>query len=349
MDNQPTPPATHNSAAPEPEVLKPREEAVTASSGAKPATHTPTAGSGKRLRRTYRPSHKATFIGLAVVVLILGINAAIIAVVLKGKNNTNQPSGQVTINADALNKVGLNTSTLGDSGIVLTVDPNTQFNGKMTVAGNVTIGGQLNLNSKFSASDASFTQLEAGNTSLSQLDVNGNTSLSSLSLRNNLAVAGTTQLQGAVTVSQLLTVNNNLTVSGSLSVGGVLSTKTFSASSLTSTGTLTIGGHVITNGSAPSVGPGGGSALGSNGTVSISGNDAAGSISVNIGTGATDGTLANVAFHSDYTGVPRVIISPVGQISCPIDVINRSASGFSIWAACGLSPGGYSVDYIVEQ
>jgi hypothetical protein len=339
MDNAPSPePQNQATETVEPEVLKPRADDGTPTPEAAPSAEVPTTPeAGKRpRRRTYRPSHKATFIGLAVVVLILTVNAVILGFVLKGKGKSTDQlaNGQVTISKGVLNKIGVNTSTIGDSGVVLVVSPNAQFNGKMTVAGDVNIAGQLKLNSKFIASDANLTQLEAGNTSLSQLNVSGNSTLSNL----------------ALTVSQLLTVNNNLNVAGNLAVGGTLSTKTFSANSLTSTSTLTVGGHIITAGPAPGVGPG--SALGSNGTVSINGNDAAGTIAINIGAGAGAGTLVNVAFRTQYGNVPRVVISPVNippNVTCSFYVLNPSPGGFSVEDSCGLPPGGFAIDYIIEQ
>jgi cytoskeletal protein CcmA (bactofilin family) len=350
-----TPPTESNSQtteSPPPEVLKPRADDGTPTaeeaSAASPIKGKP--GADKKPRhRTYRPSHKATFIGLAVVIVILAVNAGILGFVLKSKTKTNSlaNNGQVTISSAVLNKIGVNSSSIGDSGIELVVGPDAQFDGTVTVAGDVSIGGQLKLNSKFIASDANLTQLEAGNTSLGQLDVNGNSTLSNLSLRNGLAVTGATQLQGDVTISQLLTVNNSLTVSGNVSIGGVLSTSTFSARSLTSSSTLTIGGHIITGGLTPGVGPGG-AALGSNGTVSINGNDAAGTVSINIGASAGSGTLANVSFRSQYGSVPRVVITPIG-VACTFYVLNPSVGGFSIGDGCNLPPGGYAVDYIVEQ
>ncbi len=109
--------------------------------------------------------------------------------------------------------------------------------------------------------------------------------------------------------------------------------------------TLTIGGHIITRGAVPSVS--GGDGLGSNGTVSLSGNDTAGTVAVNVGAGAGAGTLATIKFASNYGNTPKVVINPVGGF-IPF-YVNRSASGFSIHAASGVPPGGYAFDYIVMQ
>jgi hypothetical protein len=149
-----------------------------------------------------------------------------------------------------------------------------------------------------------------------------------------------------VTVSQLLTVNNSVNILGSLAVGGTLTVRNFQASSLVSDTTLTIGGHIITRGNAPGVSAG--PAVGSNGTVSISGNDAAGTIGVNTGTGAGGGILANVSFRATYGTTPHVVVSIVGAGAGSI-YTSRTASGFSVGVNGALAPGGYAIDYIVMQ
>jgi len=332
---------------PAPEVLQPRADDGTDAPEAAPSQAAPKPSQRPR-HQTYHPSHKATFIGLAVVVAILAVNAAVIGFVLKGhatdKSKANQD--QVTISQSTLDKLGVNRTAVGDLGAELVVGPNARFNGKVQIGSDVSIAGQLKLNSKFSASDATLTQLEAGDTSLAKLNVNGDSTVSNLNLRNDLLVTGVSRLQGPVTMSQLLTVNNNLNVSGSVAVGGVLSVNSFHANNLVLDSSLTIGGHVITRGSAPGIGPG--SALGSNGTVSISGNDAAGTIAVNIGAGGGGGTLASVAFRNQYGTTPHVVITPVGA-GVGSFYVNRSIGGFSIGVNGGLANGSYAFDYIVEQ
>lgn len=334
---------------PQPEVLAPK-------SGDIDATHEPSSSPDndavkklvdKPRRVTYRPSHKATFIGLAVVAVILAVNAAILGFVMKSQVSAEaQRQGEVTLSTATLDKLGVSRNTVGDVGTELVVNPNSQFNGDVTIAKNVQVSGQLKLNSKFIAGDASLTKLQAGDTSVNKLNINGDATATSLNLRKDLTVAGTTRLQGQVTVSQLMTINNNLNVSGSLAVGGTLSTRNLQVSSFVVDTTLTIGGHVITRGSAPGVGPG--PSLGSNGTVSISGNDAAGTVAVNIGAGGGGGILAHVAFRQQYGSTPRVIVTQVGQGGNGV-FISRSVGGFSIGVNGSLPPGGYAFDYIVMQ
>jgi len=357
MDSGPSAAKDEGPAQPEAEVLTPRSGDT--SGTAEDTTTTPLQPNprdGKpQHRRLYRPSHRATFIGLAAVAAILLINAVIIGLVIHSQSkDASPPEGQVTVSQDALDKLGVNRDPLANSGIVLTVTPNTQFKGKVVIGGDVSVAGQFRLNSKFSASDASFTQLEAGNTALSQLNVNGDTTISNLALRNDLAVTGTTRLQGPVTLSQLLTINNGANISGNLTVGSSITSSVISASTLTAVSTLTIGGHVVTAGNAPVItAQGGSSVLGSNGSVSVSGNDAAGTIAFNVGVGASSGGLiASIAFHTSYTTTPHVVVTPIGNVGA--FYIARDGNGFSVFVVgppklSALSPGGYAFDYIIEQ
>jgi hypothetical protein len=345
MASHPSEPKDKPTEPPAPEELHAQSDTST------PSSHTPASvlkASAHPRHVTYRPSHKATFIGLAVVVAVLAINAGIITFVVKGQgeDTANALQSEVTISPGVLNTLGVSRNPVGDSGTELVVNPNARFNGAVVVGSDMSIAGELKLNSKFSASDASLAKLQAGDTSLSQLNVNGDATVSTLNLRKDLNVAGLTRLQGPVTMSQLLTVNNSLNVAGNLAVGGTLSARGFQASSLVSDTTLTIGGHVITRGSAPGVGPG--NALGNNGTVSISGNDAAGTVAANIGTGASGGIIANVAFRQQYATTPHVVVTAVGAGIGSV-YVNRTIGGFSIGVNGPIAPGGYAFDYIVMQ
>jgi hypothetical protein len=303
----------------------------------------------KRRRITYRPSHKATFIGLGVVIVILAINVVVIMFVINapGASKQSTNNNEVTLSASALDKIGVSRNTVGSSGEELIVGPDARFNGKVTIAGDVSLAGQLSLNSKFTATDASLTNLQAGNTSLNQLNVNGDGTVSNLNIRTDLAVVGVSRLQGPVTLSSLLTVNNSINVAGNLAVGGTLSTRNFEASSLISDTTLTIGGHIITAGTAPALARG--AVLRGTDTVSISGNDASGTVALNIGAGSIGaGCVAQIAFHASYASTPHVIISAVGASVGSI-YVTRSSGGFSICIGNSLSNNGYAFDYIVMQ
>lgn len=336
---------------PESEALKPRSNDVTVAKidegGA--SHHALNASEKQHHLSAYRPSHKATFIGLGVVVIIIAINAIVLAFLLNSKNTkTNSINDKgVTISPAVLSKLGINNAQLGNSNEKLTVDPNAQFNSGLTVAGDVKIGGQLQLNSTFSASSAKFTQLQAGNTSLSSLNVNGDATESNLSLRGKLGVAGPASFQSSVSIGQILSVVNSAAIANNLSVGGEITANTIATNNLILSGTFVFGSHIQTSGYAPNAGPGG-SALGNYGTVSISGDDAAGTVDINIGTNAQSGVLARVAFHTTYSSMPRIVITPVG-VGADFYIVNPSTSGFEIAVNSTLPPGGYAIDYIVEQ
>jgi cytoskeletal protein CcmA (bactofilin family) len=350
MENNTAAPNAENSGQPEPETLKPRsiETGTAAPETTEALPANPKDGQPVH-RRVYRPSHRATFLGLAAVAAILITNAIIIGLVIRGQNNQqNQPTGQVTINQDALNKLGVNQTGVGGSGVQLTIEPNTNFKGNIVVGGDIQAAGQLKLNGTFSASSARFTTLDAGDSALNQLAVSGSSTLANLNVPKSLVVAGTTRLQGAVTVTQLFTVNNSVNISGNVAVGAALSAGSISGGTVAAISNLVIGGHVISSGSVPSVSTGSSTVLGTNGSVSISGNDQAGTVAFNVGTGSSGGgRVASVTFHTTYSNTPHVIVTPIGDVGT--FYISRNSSGFSIFVGNALSPGGYAFDYIVEQ
>ncbi len=328
---------------PAPEVLTTAEQSSDSSSAtAALVTQATVTPATPKKRSTYRPSHKGTFIGLAVVAAILAINAGIIAFVMRGQATAEDErvKNGVTISSETLDKLGMSRNPLGNAQTELIVGPRSTFKDNVQMGGNLQVAGQLVLNSKFTASDASLTKLQAGDTQLQALNVNGDGTISSLNLRKDLQVAGNTTLQGTLTVNQLTTINNNLNVAGNLSIGGSLSVRNFQV------GTLTVAGHLITTGAQPAASAGGGT--GSNGTAAISGNDTSGTVSVNLGVGGGNGLLATVNFTTKYTSTPHVVVTPVGR-SVPGLYINRTSAGFTISADGALPAGGYAFDYVVMQ
>jgi hypothetical protein len=331
--------------APEPQALKVDDDATTVA--ANQTADTSSIQQASKKRRTYRPSHKATFIGLAVIVAFLLINVGGLWFLLRQQTSQQEElvNNGVTLSSDTLSQLGVSREPVGEA-TELTVGPNSTFRGDLTVGKNVSIGGNLQLNSDFIADSAKFGSLQAGKTQLESLNVNSDGTLSNLNLRKDLNVVGTARLQGQAVFSQLVTINNNLNVAGSLSVGGVISTRSFDASNLVASDLLTIGGHIQTRGSAPTLVPG--SALGSGGTTSVNGTDTAGTVAVNVGTGASPGVIARVTFNRSYTAIPRVVASPVGG-AMPGLYVNRTTTGFTLSTSSSLSPGGYAVDFIVMQ
>lgn len=337
------------------QTLKPRDDAQQVETKPKAAgsvTHTPNSGE-KRHRFAFRPTHKAMFIGLGVVVVILGINAGILGFLLKRESSNSKAISDkgVSISPGTLSKLGVNDSQIGTTNEKLVVDPSAQFNSKVTVGGDVKIGGQLTLNSTLNATTANLSQLQANSTTANSLNVNGSATASTLSVRGNFAVNGTAQFQNGVTIAQLLSVDSNAAVSGNLSVGGEMSIGTLSAGQLVVSGPIQLGSHIITAGHTPTV-QASGAALGSNGSASIVGDDTAGTVTFNAGAGAGGtGPLVYVLFSSGYSAKPVVVISPVGSYA-DFFVANVSTSGFNIDVSSSnsVSPGGsYTVNYLVEQ
>lgn len=99
---------------------------------------------------------------------------------------------------------------------------------------------------------ASLAKLQAGDTSVEKININGDATASGLNVRKDLQVAGAARIQGQLTVNQLTTINNNLNVAGNLAVGGSLTVRNFQVAN------LTIAGHLISSGAAPRVAYGGG-------------------------------------------------------------------------------------------
>lgn len=343
-------PEAGNSNVPEAETLKPRSETEKAEAHPNDGkvTHNQLTDSAKRRSLAYRPSHKATFIGLGVIVAILAVNTVVLGFLIKSGNNTQTIAKGVSLSPATLSKLGVSDTQIGNSNEKLIVDPNAQFNSQLTVGGDVNIGGQLHLNSTLVASNADLSQVQAGSATANTLNINGSATASTLSVRGNMAVNGAVQFQNTVTIAQLLSVNSSAAIANNLSVGGELSTNNIATGNLVVSSLFEVGTHIITAGRTPSIGPGG-SALGSYGTVSLSGNDIAGTIAVNVGTGSSGpGIVARVAFANQYQVSPVVVITPRDNYA-EFYISNVTTSGFDIYTANSLSPGGYLIDYLAEQ
>jgi hypothetical protein len=169
-----------------------------------------------------------------------------------------------------------------------------------------------------------------------------------LDVGGNLNVHGTTTLQGAVGI------NSNLAVRGALSVGGALSAASLNVGSLAVTtvnasGNLNFGGHLVPTGTTPdvkaSVGASGGSAT-------VSGNDTAGTITINIGAGTLiAGEMAIISFHTPFATTPKVQLTPITSSASSLNYYaTRSATFFTIdTSSTPTSGASYVFDYLVTQ
>lgn len=339
---------------PQAEQLQPKQETVEAAaenSQTTAATNEPAKPASPLRSRTasYRPSHKATFVGIGVVVGILALNAGVIAYFMNAQNAADATVNRkdVTLSSSTLNSLGVSRNPVGVKGTQLTIGPDTQFNGEVTIGGNVRIQGNLQLKNAFTAPEGSFTSLKAGKTALGQLNVNGDATVTNLVMRKNLTVAGSTRLQGTTTITGLTSLTNSLNVSGNVAVGGSLSVRNFQANTLTSSATLKIGGHIVTRGQVPSFTKNGG--ISGVATISGSGNDAAGTVNITLGVGASaHGSLVTVDFVNGYDGAPRVLITPFND-SLGSFYVTRSSGGFTVFTNSTLNAGSYGFDYFVVQ
>jgi len=169
-----------------------------------------------------------------------------------------------------------------------------------------------------------------------------------LTVGDNLNIHGTTTLQGAVGI------NSNLAVRGALSVGGALSAASLNVGSLAVTtvnasGNLNFGGHLVPSGTTPSVKA---SVAASGGTVAISGNDTAGTITINIGAGTLlAGEMAIISFHAPFATTPKVQLTPITSTASALNYYaTRSTTFFTIETSTTPTVGtSYVFDYLVTQ
>ena len=158
---------------------------------------------------------------------------------------------------------------------------------------------------------------------------NGLDTSGDVNIGGNLSVKGTSTLQGSVGV------NGNLAVHGSLSVSGALTAPSLNVgnlgiTNLTASGSLSFGGHLIPSGATPSGTP---SVAASGGTVTVSGNDTAGTVTITTGGSATlAGEMAIISFHTAFATTPKVQLTP----------ITSSAAGLRYYAT--RSPGFFTID-----
>lgn len=296
-------------------------------------------------RRTYRPSAKATILGLLAIIILVGANVGVVYFVLQkvGKTNEAKKPTQVISSPQELDGLGVSKGAFDRADINLTITPKTLFKNGLTVDKEFQLGGKL------TAADASLSRLQAGESSLSGLNVSGASSMSELSLRQDFNVAGLSRFQGPVTIERVLTAAQ-LNVPGNLTVGGTLTTGSFAARNLTSISALTVGGKIITRGSNVRFSQGTSGVLGAQGTASASGTEAAGTVAVNTGTGPSGGIMIRVTFPTPFSSPPRVVTSPIGPDSGLANYyINRTSTGFELGIHNPVGSKVYVFDYIVMQ
>jgi cytoskeletal protein CcmA (bactofilin family) len=261
-------------------------------------------------------------------VAIVGICIVAVAYLMNGKTTTTASTtlSSQNLSPSSLAKLANNDATVGTSGQLLNIESNATFAGQVLVHQNLAVAGNLDI---------------GGVLSLTNISVGGTSDLAQTSVSKNLAVAGITNLQGAVTIA------SSLQVSGSGNFSGPVTAPQITTTSLQINGELQLSHHITTNGSTPT--SSGGSALGGGGTSSISGNDVAGSISINTGGSPPAGCFVSVKFASAYATTPHILLTPVGSAAGGLSYyINPSPSGFSVCDATSPPSGStFGFDYFV--
>lgn len=247
------------------------------------------------------------YIFLLVLLLIIAVAIILIAYFGSQKTNTSKLVTQ-NLSAASLQSLAKSNTNVGNSSEVLNIQSSTIFDGNvltkqsLQVAGNLTVGGTLAINT---------------------LSVNGTGQFNQLNINKNLSVAGDSNLQGNLNVSK------NLQVNGGATFGGGISAPQITTSNLQLNGNLTITHHIDTGGPIPSAKSAG--SLGSGGTVNISGSDTSGNVNINTGNGTTPGCFVTINFASAFSKTPYVEVTPVGSSAGGLEYyITRTNSSFSI-------------------
>lgn len=255
---------------------------------------------------------------ILLLIILLGVGAALLIkdAISKHSNKT------VVINTQSLSNGTLNkvTSQLGNEGQVstqLTITPSTLFKNSVEIQGKTTTDSDLDVGGNFNTKGSS--------------NLYG-----PVNARSSLAVQGSGSYGGNLSVTGLVTA-------ASLSVGSI------NISTINLSGDINVGGHIIPSGAVPSVSA---SAASSGGSATITGNDTAGTVTINIGAGKTvAGELAIITFHKAFATTPKVQLTPLNSASAQIFYyVSQSPTFFTVNSA-GMPANGasYTFNYLVTQ
>lgn len=240
----------------------------------------------------------------------------------EGKKDTllTEPLSQET-----LDQLKQSDVRVGDPKQILSVESNAIFSGKVLIRDSLEVAGQLKI---------------GGPLNLPGITVSGASAFDQVTI-NNLDISGNTNIQGQLSVQQGVTIGGNLSVAGSLSASSL------TLEGLQLNGDLQLNRHIDAGGGSP--GRTNGGALGSGGTTSVSGTDTAGTVNISTGGGSGSGCYITVRFNQSFNSTPHIVITPVGSGGAGLNYyINRSSSEFSICTTNGAGGGkSFAFDYIV--
>lgn len=182
---------------------------------------------------------------------------------------------------------------------------------------------------------------------------------SNVNVQGDLGLKGKLDVQGAATFHSLVNINaplsvtgaanfgSNLSVSGTITTGG-LNVGSLSVANVTISNNLTLGGHIIPGGGKPKAVP---SVAAGGGSVTISGNDTAGTVTINVGGGPVAGELAIVSFKTAFGTTPKVQLTPVNSSAAQLQYYATRSGDFFTIASANVPAAGtsYTFDYLVTQ
>ncbi len=269
------------------------------------------------------------YLMLFIAVLMI----AVIIVITISISSKNQDPANILfegqdLSQETLDEILTSESTIGTVDQTLTVAANSIFNGKVLIKDSLDVAGAINV---------------GGALSLPGITVSGESNFENVNVSNNLAILGSASIQ------QNLTVQQSLDVTGNVAVGGVLSAAAIRAESIQFAGDASFTRHIDTGGSLPSISSG--TAVGAGGTVSVSGNDIAGTVTINTGGSPPAGFFATINFVAAYNSTPNVQITPVGSSGAGLNYyVTRDTNGFRIGTTNAPSSGTtYTFDYFVTE
>jgi cytoskeletal protein CcmA (bactofilin family) len=254
-----------------------------------------------------------------IFVILISIFALYLAYT-KSKPQNNTTAQTQSLNQSAVTQLDNNDTSVGGSSQTLEIQSSTIFTNNVLMKGNLDVAGTLKL---------------GGAINLPGITVSGTTQL------DQVVVAGTETIAGS------LTVNSGLSVSGTTAFSGNVSAPTLTVTTLQLNGDITISHHIITSGSIPHFAS---ENLGSGGTGSVNGSDTAGTININLGSGATS-CLAHITFSTAFGSTPHVVATLVGSSSSDISSLGEfyiselSNSGFSVCVSGASPSGSFNVNY----
>jgi cytoskeletal protein CcmA (bactofilin family) len=263
---------------------------------------------------------------LFVFILMLAGIILAIAYFQSKKASTTSTLKTQSLTQSTLQQLATSDATIGSSQQVLNVQSSAVFAGKVLVKDGLEVAGSLQV---------------SGTVALSDITVSGSGQFGQLQVHNNLSVAGDAGIQGNATVSK------NLQVSGTGNFSGAISAPQITTSNLQLNGDLVLTHHISAGGATPGLARG--PALGNGGSASVGGSDTSGSVSINIGSGATAGCFAAITFATKYNATPHVLLTPVGASAGTLDYyVTRTTTGFEICDASAPPTGSsFAFDYFI--